>query len=143
MSASSNLKPTVERRALRASGFALAILSFQTLGTASFPSLSHHSINDVVRNLSGIIYSDIGTSPLYVLNGIWPASGPVPPEDDVIGGLSAIVWSLTLLPLLKYVRALFCLLSLQEIKCDQVFICLRFGTYEGLGCCIYRSPRNQ
>jgi hypothetical protein len=28
------LKPTVERRALRASGLALAILSFQTLGMA-------------------------------------------------------------------------------------------------------------
>jgi KUP system potassium uptake protein len=95
MSTSSIHKPTVERRALRASGLALAILSFQTLG---------------------IIYSDIGTSPLYVLNGIWPASGPVPPKDDVIGAISAIVWSLTFLPLLKY-----------------VFICLRFGTYEGEG----------
>ena len=52
---------------------------------------------------TGIIYSDIGTSPLYVLNGIWPASGPVPSKEDVIGGVSAIVWSLTLLPLCKYV----------------------------------------
>ncbi len=36
---------------------------------------------------TGIIYSDIGTSPLYVLNGIWPPNGPVPSEEDVIGGL--------------------------------------------------------
>ena len=70
---------------------------------------SHHDI----RN-SGIIYSDIGTSPLYVLNGIWSSSGPVPPKDDVIGGISAIVWSLTLLPLLKYVRALFLPFPLQR-----------------------------
>jgi K+ transporter len=48
----------------------------------------------------------------YVLNGIWPSSGPLPPTDDVIGGLSAIIWSLTLLPLIKYVRHLF-LKSLQ------------------------------
>lgn len=53
----------------------------------------------------GVIYSDIGTSPLYVLNGIWPSSGGAPSKEDVIGGVSAIIWSLTLLPLLKYVRA--------------------------------------
>ncbi|PSR72214.1 hypothetical protein PHLCEN_2v11921 [Hermanssonia centrifuga] len=69
--------------ATRAQRLALLTLSFQTLG---------------------IIYSDIGTSPLYTLNGIWPASSAVPPEEDVIGGLSAIIWALTLLPLLKYVR---------------------------------------
>jgi KUP system potassium uptake protein len=93
----------VERRALRASGLALAILSFQTLGIVYSFLFYLPSIHDV-RDL-GIIYSDIGTSPLYVLNGIWPASGPVPPKEDVIGGLSAIIWSLTLIPLLKYVRA--------------------------------------
>jgi KUP system potassium uptake protein len=54
--------------------------------------------------MPGVIYSDIGTSPLYVLNGIWPSSGGVPSEEDVIGGVSAIIWSLTLLPLVKYVR---------------------------------------
>lgn len=58
-------------------------------------------------DISGIIYSDIGTSPLYVLNGIWPASGSVPPKEDVIGGVSAIVWSLTIIPLIKYVRVIF------------------------------------
>ncbi|KAH8984778.1 potassium transporter [Lactarius hatsudake] len=93
---SSDLKPGHSgRRPLQVAGLALAMLSFQTLG---------------------IIYSDIGTSPLYVLNGIWSSSGPVPPKDDVIGGLSAIVWSLTLIPLCKY-----------------VLICLRFGTHEGEG----------
>ena len=40
---------------------------------------------------------------MYVLNGIWSSTGPAPSEEDVIGGISAIVWSLTLLPLLKYV----------------------------------------
>jgi K+ transporter len=44
-----------------------------------------------------------GTSPLYTLNGIWPASGPVPSKEDVIGGVSAIFWAMTLLPFLKYV----------------------------------------
>ncbi|KAJ3576321.1 hypothetical protein NP233_g493 [Leucocoprinus birnbaumii] len=84
-----------ERSALRLRGLPLLYMTFQTLG---------------------IIYSDIGTSPLYVLNGIWPASGDVPPSEDVIGGISAIIWSLTLLPLLKY-----------------VFVALHYGTHEGEG----------
>ncbi|ODO11951.1 potassium uptake protein [Cryptococcus amylolentus CBS 6273] len=51
----------------------------------------------------GVIYSDIGTSPMYVLNGIWPAAGSAPSREDVIGGISAIIWALTIIPLLKYV----------------------------------------
>ncbi|KAJ6585288.1 potassium transporter [Mycena capillaripes] len=84
-----------KRTAVKLSGFALFFLSFQTLG---------------------IIYSDIGTSPLYVLNGIWPSSGDIPSEEDIIGGISAIIWALTLTPLIKY-----------------VFISLLFGTQEGEG----------
>lgn len=103
-------KPSTNRHALRVSGLALAVLSFQTLGTVFlFPPRVPCTPLDA-RNL-GIIYSDIGTSPLYVLNGIWPTTGPVPPKDDVIGCISAIIWSLTLLPLIKYVRALFCISS--------------------------------
>lgn len=51
----------------------------------------------------GIIYSDIGTSPLYVLTTLWSTSGPAPVKEDVIGGISAIIWAFTLLPFLKYV----------------------------------------
>ncbi|KAF5389290.1 hypothetical protein D9757_003396 [Collybiopsis confluens] len=84
-----------KRTAIQVHGAALAALSFQSLG---------------------IIYSDIGTSPLYVLNGLWPSSGSAPSKEDVIGGISAIIWSLTLLPLLKY-----------------VLISLQFSTTEGEG----------
>lgn len=89
-----------ERRAVKVTGLALAALTFQTLGKKLELTLSTVGLITV----PGIIYSDIGTSPLYVLNGIWPASGPTPSQEDVIGGVSAIVWSLTLLPLIKYVR---------------------------------------
>ncbi|KAF8195375.1 potassium transporter-domain-containing protein [Pholiota molesta] len=71
----------MKRTAVHLTGLPLLGLAFQTLG---------------------IIYSDIGTSPLYVLNGIWPSNGPLPSNEDVIGGISAIIWSITLLPLLKY-----------------------------------------
>ncbi|CAG8522090.1 2006_t:CDS:10 [Ambispora leptoticha] len=49
----------------------------------------------------GIVYGDIGTSPLYVFSGIFDT----PPTDsrDVIGILSLIIWSITIVPLVKYV----------------------------------------
>ena len=51
----------------------------------------------------GVIYSDIGTSPLYVISTIFPPTESAPSKDDVIGVISAIIWSISLLPLLKYV----------------------------------------
>src|SRR4051812_33717864 len=49
----------------------------------------------------GIIYGDIGTSPLYVLNAI--ISGKVISRDLIIGSLSLIIWTLTLQTTIKYV----------------------------------------
>lgn len=49
----------------------------------------------------GIIYGDIGTSPLYVLNAI--ISGKEINELLIIGSLSCIIWTLTLQTTLKYV----------------------------------------
>lgn len=49
----------------------------------------------------GIIYGDIGTSPLYVLNAI--ISGKVISEELIIGVLSLIIWTLTLQTTIKYV----------------------------------------
>ena len=49
----------------------------------------------------GIIYGDIGTSPLYVLNAI--ISGRIISEKLILGGLSCIIWTLTLQTTIKYV----------------------------------------
>lgn len=49
----------------------------------------------------GIIFGDIGTSPLYVLNAI--TSGKIITEDLIIGSLSCIIWTLTLQTTVKYV----------------------------------------
>ncbi len=49
----------------------------------------------------GIIYGDIGTSPLYVLNAI--ISGKVISEPLIVGVLSCIIWTLTLQTTIKYV----------------------------------------
>lgn len=49
----------------------------------------------------GIIFGDIGTSPLYVLNAI--TSGKIISEGLIIGALSCIIWTLTLQTTIKYV----------------------------------------
>ncbi len=49
----------------------------------------------------GIIYGDIGTSPLYVFNAI--IGDRVISPELVLGGLSCIVWTLTLITSLKYI----------------------------------------
>ncbi|KAE9610610.1 putative potassium transporter [Lupinus albus] len=49
----------------------------------------------------GVVYGDLGTSPLYVFYNTFPHG--VKDPEDVIGALSLIIYSLTLVPLLKYV----------------------------------------
>ncbi|EYU40530.1 hypothetical protein ABFS82_14G129900 [Erythranthe guttata] len=49
----------------------------------------------------GVVYGDLGTSPLYVFPGVF--SNGIKDEDDILGVLSLILYTLTLLPLLKYV----------------------------------------
>lgn len=49
----------------------------------------------------GIIYGDIGTSPLYVLNAI--VNGKTVNDKLILGSLSCIIWTLTLQTTIKYV----------------------------------------
>ncbi|XP_059657179.1 potassium transporter 11-like [Cornus florida] len=49
----------------------------------------------------GVVYGDLGTSPLYVFYNTFPHG--IEDKEDVIGALSLIIYSLTLIPLLKYV----------------------------------------
>ena len=52
----------------------------------------------------GVVYGDIGTSPLYAVKETFnPAHGiPLGPEN-ILGGLSAIFWALMIVVSLKYV----------------------------------------
>ncbi|XP_022143282.1 potassium transporter 5-like [Momordica charantia] len=49
----------------------------------------------------GVVYGDIGTSPLYVFSSTFPDG--INHNDDVLGALSLIIYTITLIPLLKYV----------------------------------------
>ena len=49
----------------------------------------------------GIIYGDIGTSPLYVMKAI--LGNHIINTDVVLGGISCVFWTLTLQTTIKYV----------------------------------------
>uniref|UniRef100_A0A3Q7J1B7 Potassium transporter n=1 Tax=Solanum lycopersicum TaxID=4081 RepID=A0A3Q7J1B7_SOLLC len=49
----------------------------------------------------GVVYGDIGTSPLFVFATVFPNG--VKLEDDILGALSLIFYTITLIPLIKYV----------------------------------------
>jgi KUP system potassium uptake protein len=50
----------------------------------------------------GVVYGDLGTSPLYVFNSTF-ASVTVDNSKDIIGALSLIIYTLTIIPLIKYI----------------------------------------
>ncbi|KAJ5833421.1 potassium transporter 19 [Penicillium riverlandense] len=61
------------------SGWTLAWLSYQSLG---------------------VIYGDIGTSPLYVFSSTFSNE---PSREDILGAVSLIIWALTIMVTIKYV----------------------------------------
>jgi KUP system potassium uptake protein len=63
--------------------------------------LTKLSLAGVIVSL-GIVFGDIGTSPLYVLKAIISAGSGID-ELLIIGSLSCIIWTLTLQTTIKYV----------------------------------------
>ena len=53
----------------------------------------------------GIVYGDIGTSPMYVMKSILEGNGGLKAIDEsfIIGALSLVIWTITLLTTIKYV----------------------------------------
>ncbi len=66
----------------------------------------HHSLDKATAAglliAMGIIYGDIGTSPLYVMQSIIGKTNPIS-EQVILGALSCIFWTLTLQTTFKYV----------------------------------------
>ena len=53
----------------------------------------------------GIVYGDIGTSPMYVMKSILEGNGGIAHinEQFIVGALSLVIWTITLLTTIKYV----------------------------------------
>ena len=67
-------------------------------------SLAHNSLSMAgVIITMGIVFGDIGTSPLYVMKAILSASQGSIEVDFILGAISCIIWTLTLQTTVKYV----------------------------------------
>ncbi|HSB98749.1 MAG TPA: KUP/HAK/KT family potassium transporter, partial [Burkholderiaceae bacterium] len=51
----------------------------------------------------GVVYGDIGTSPLYALKEVFHGGHVAVTPDNVLGVLSLIFWTITVVVSLKYV----------------------------------------
>lgn len=70
--------------------------------SSSSPALFHKRISAAgILIATGIVFGDIGTSPLYTLNAVF--HGRVITEEVALGALSAIFWTLFFQTTLKYV----------------------------------------
>nr|WP_316642672.1 potassium transporter Kup [uncultured Roseateles sp.] len=51
----------------------------------------------------GVVYGDIGTSPLYALKEVFHGGHVSPTQDNILGVLSLIFWTMTIIVSIKYV----------------------------------------
>lgn len=64
----------------------------------------HRSLAGMTLGAIGVVYGDIGTSPLYTVKEIFsPATGVPLDAEHVIGAVSVILWALMVVVTLKYI----------------------------------------
>src|ERR1700710_1765829 len=65
----------------------------------------HHGLAVLSLGALGIVFGDIGTSPLYALQNVFAADEHAvqPTQDGVYGVISLVFWAVTLIVSIKYV----------------------------------------
>lgn len=88
----------------------------------------------------GIVFGDIGTSPLYTLKTVLNLTGAAPSPDVILGSLSLIIWTLVVITYVKYVAiamsidndgegGILALMSLLALKKHKRPIIVAFGLF--------------
>jgi len=72
-----------------------AALTSRPTVTGSLPALGLSAL--------GIVFGDIGTSPLYTLKTVVSMTGAKPDPSVTLGALSLVLWTLTIITTIKYV----------------------------------------
>ena len=67
------------------------------------PFLDRSSLAAMGLSALGIVFGDIGTSPLYTFKTVLNLTGGTPTPDIILGVLSLIIWSLIIVTSVKYV----------------------------------------
>lgn len=62
---------------------------------------------ELILGALGVVYGDIGTSPLYALREcFYGAQSTIPTRENVLGVISLVIWSLTIIVSIKYLGLL-------------------------------------
>ena len=72
---------------------------FHTVNNKSGPS----RLGALTLGALGVVYGDIGTSPLYALREVFATKHASLSQPDILGVLSLVFWTLTVIVSLKYV----------------------------------------
>lgn len=64
---------------------------------------NQHSMTALVFAALGIVFGDIGTSPLYTLKTVIDLAGGKPSPEELLGLLSLVIWALIIVPSIKYI----------------------------------------
>ena len=83
------------------SGHAISVERTGPISAA--PTGAHASIGNLVLMAAGVVFGDIGTSPLYAIREcVDPEHGVPPTHENLLGILSLVFWSLTMVVTVKY-----------------------------------------
>ncbi|TPK70811.1 potassium transporter Kup [Mesorhizobium sp. B2-3-3] len=75
----------------------------ETVEQSGHPGVEQHSTKVLMLGALGVVYGDIGTSPIYAFREALHASPGIDTRVHVLGVLSLIVWALTIIVTIKYV----------------------------------------
>lgn len=76
------------------SDFVVHLWSLQAMSMGFTLKLAFQSI--------GVVFGDLGTSPLYVYSSTF-STGTIPDNRDILGALSLIIYTIIMIPLVKYI----------------------------------------
>ena len=74
-----------------------------SVATDTAGHVSNTKLPVLILGALGVVYGDIGTSPLYAFREALHVAGARPGSGEVLGILSLIVWALTIIVTVKYV----------------------------------------
>jgi KUP system potassium uptake protein len=88
----------------------------------------------------GIVFGDIGTSPLYTLKTVLNLTGANPSQEVILGALSLVIWTLIVITTVKYVSiamtinndgegGILALMSLLALKKHKRPVIVAFGLF--------------
>jgi KUP system potassium uptake protein len=73
------------------------------LSAKQSPATVHRSVIGLGFSALGVVFGDIGTSPLYTLKTVLNLTGGNPSPEVILGVLSLILWTLIIITTIKYV----------------------------------------